>query len=245
MTPIPRTIDWQAIYDWQAVYESSETDMAACYTYCGGYCCKNFHANDFRILAAKEVVLPIIESEYDHLMSIGGMKRTTDHVQHETFTLADGYSVKLYFLKCACEGFCSPHANRPLICRLYPYLPKIDYEGNIIGFDYAALVDLFYASKDKHPCYLVRHEETVVQSQMKAALQPLVANPEMIFLLKAASLVVKSLRNCLNDTFDPQDEAARKAFLKKYEYQVFTRSAWRTEAFKAGMAEIFRAAYGL
>ena len=53
MTPIPRTIDWKA------VYETSLMEVDAGYTHCG----KNFHANDCHILSAKEVALPLIESE--------------------------------------------------------------------------------------------------------------------------------------------------------------------------------------
>ena len=239
MIPMQRTIDWKA------VYQTSLMETGSCYTHCGGYCCKNFHANDFHILSAKEVILPLVESEYDYLMSLGGMAGISEDAQCEEFAPIEGHSIQLYFMKCSCEGLCSPHCHRPFVCRLYPYLPLIDYGGHIVGFDYVALVDLFYSSQDKHPCYLVTHQQTIVQSQLRTALEPLIANPEMIFLLKASELIVRSLRKKITGTFDPKDDEGRKAFLKKYEYHVFTRSPWRTKEFRDEMAAIYRTSFGL
>ena len=205
----------QSTIDWKAIYGTPMMEVGACYTHCGGYCCKNFYASDFNILSTNQVVLPLIESEYNHLILLGGMEGISDGAQSEEFQPVEGHSVKLYFMRCSAEGLCHPHCHRPFVCRLYPYLPLVDYEGTIVGFDYAALVDLFYESRDKHPCYLVTQKEKLVQAQITAALQPFTANPEMIFLLKAAELIVRSLRNRISGTFDPADDASRKSVLKK------------------------------
>jgi cytochrome oxidase Cu insertion factor (SCO1/SenC/PrrC family) len=85
----------------------------------------------------------------------------------------------------------------------------------------------------------------MVQRQLFESLQPLIRNPEMIFILKASALIVDSLRKKVTGTFDPQDDDARKAFLKKYEYAVFTRSPWRTREFKQQIAEIFLRSFSL
>ncbi|NLE37351.1 MAG: hypothetical protein GX621_04935 [Pirellulaceae bacterium] len=235
----------QRTIDWKAVYATPLFDVGACHAHCGGYCCRNFYADDFRILSAKEVILPMLESEYDYLTSIGGLEGVSDRASYKEFAPVEGHSVRLVFMRCSCEGLCRPHAHRPFICRLYPYFPLVDADGMIVGFDYAALVDLFYASPEQHPCHLVAHCRSAVQSQMTAALQPLVANPEMIFLLRALERITTSLREKIGGTFDPMDSEGRKAFLKKYEYEVFTWSAWRTRKFKDEIAQIYRAAFGL
>ena len=54
MISMQRTIDWRTIYAWQADYDSTDQDAEPCYQRCGGYCCKNFHADDFDILSSRE-----------------------------------------------------------------------------------------------------------------------------------------------------------------------------------------------
>ena len=235
----------QRTADWKAIYDTPLMDVGSCHTHCGGYCCKNFYASDFNILSSNEVVLPMIDSEFEYLMSLGGMEGISDGAHSEEFSPVPGHTINLWFMKCTAQGLCHPHCHRPFVCRLYPYLPLIDYEGNITGFDYSALVDLFYTEKEQHPCWLVTQQEAMVQRQLLEALQPLIRNPEMIFILKASALVIDSLRKKVTGTFDPKDDVARKAFLKHYEYEVFTRSPWRTKEFKREIADIYLTSFDL
>ena len=54
--------------------------------------------------------------------------------------------------------------NRPLICKLYPFLPKVDNRGGILDFFSATFFDLFY-DKSSHPCTLVAQHEDEVKAQ--------------------------------------------------------------------------------
>jgi hypothetical protein len=85
----------------------------------------------------------------------------------DTYTLSDGTKWHQHFLFCSCQGLCSPHQARPLICRIYPYFPIVNMDGELVDFEFSSLMDLCYTFPERdHPCTLVRERAAAVKQSL-------------------------------------------------------------------------------
>ncbi len=220
--------DWSAIYCQEFIY------VDTCWKTCGSYCCKNFYGDNFNLLNKKNVILPLIESEYRYFESTGGISNIKEKPVEQKYSLDNGVEISVFFLSCQCGGVCSPHAARPFICRIYPFFPIVDDTGTITGFDNAALIDMLFNNPAKnHPCTLVRTQREQIEHQLRQSLQPFTRNPEIVFFLKVLELIAVFLRKkitaCVDEAFAAGEE---RAFFKKYEWNVFSRKPWTNRDFR-------------
>lgn len=223
--------------DWQALYNDDFFSAGTCWTTCDSYCCKFNHVD---AKGTKGVSLPLFPGEHLHFQAIGGIKNIDDPVKERKYTLPDGTNFSTYFLTCKCVGLCTPNEQRPLICRFYPYLPVVNGKGEILGFDYSALTDVFYDNPNlNHPCTLVREQPGEVQSELRKSLPKLLQYPQFVFTFMAANLLTKFLRESLGTTIDGMEEEEKKAFYKKYQWAVFTGQPWRNKAFGQAVQEAY------
>lgn len=214
-----------------------------CYKTCNGYCCNNFHADSFKMIDSHNVILPMIEAEFLSMQKNGGMDNVKDFY-HKTFWLKCGVGLKLYFLKCGVKGLCSPHCNRPLVCKIYPYFPLVDEKGEFLGVREVAMLDLFYKDDKNHPCTLVNTHKNELLKQFKSSTKELLKEPVMIFVFMALELLDKYLmkyfKNYFNEPFlDVLGENERKDFFKKYENNALLFKAWRNDDFKNEINELY------
>ncbi|NWH04957.1 hypothetical protein [Desulfobacter latus] len=234
-----KTINWSAVYSWDPKYSSGEG--VACYEKCDGYCCTPFFGDELKLINA-EPVLPMLESEYEYLLSIGGLAGVTDNVKSEVYEPVEGAEVRVYYAKCSCRGLCSPHEFRPFICQVYPFFPLIDAEGEIEGFEIASLLDMFH--KNENPCYLAEKKSIKVQERVRKHLQPLIrGNPEMIFLLRAVRTITEFMKRALKETVEIRNTKNRRKFLSSFERKVFMREPWRNEEFLKRIASEYMNAF--
>lgn len=220
------------ITSWKKIYSTSFFDAPQCWTTCDGYCCKNFFGNYFTIFNKDSVVLPMFEDEYLYYESIGGIKNIPKATKH-TFELNSKEKFSVYFTKCNAKGMCDPHCARPLICRIYPYFPIVNVKGEIIDFEYAAFMDLFYENKLNHPCTLVREQSAQIKQQIQNSFQEsLKENPKLIFTFKLLELLALFVKNHFPIHLDKLSEEEKKTFFKNYEITMLKGTIWKKEEFK-------------
>lgn len=226
--------------DWSEIYNTEFVNAPECWKTCGGYCCKNFYGEHFKILDKSGVSLPLLEKEYLHYQSIGGISNITTPAKKRTFHLPNGKSFSIYLLSCNCGGLCNPHGHRPLICRIYPYFPIVDQFGTILGFEFSALMDLFYREpKTTHKCTLVREEETRIQNDLRSSLKPLLRDPEVVFIFRVLKLLVDRLKAKMGGYMDNLSEDELKRFISKYEWLVLSGKPWKDSAFSDEIVVIY------
>jgi hypothetical protein len=98
---------------------------------------------------------------------------------------------------------------------VYPYLPKVNIKGEIIGFNYASIMDIFYSSKEKHNCPLVRKD--YIQEEIKKNMPKL--SPKMIFALMLVDELFKEIKKHIPEHIDTTDTAK---FILKFEMLILS-----------------------
>ena len=228
------SVDWKEVYSKDMIYAPN------CWKTCEGYCCKNFYGKYQSVLDNKGVALPMLESEYAHYKAIGGIENIPKPAQKRTFTLENGKSFNIYVLSCTAGGLCNPHGHRPLICRIYPYFPVLNEHGDILDFEFAALMDLFYSNPKKfHKCTLVRERDEQVKADLRKNIQPLLQDPEVIFVFMCLKALVDRLKDKMDGHIDGLDDAQMKKFINKYEWMVLSGKPWRDSAFSQQISQIY------
>lgn len=129
----------------------------ACYQTCDSYCCRNFPAitGNFRLLRSTRVQLYFFPGEWQSLTHEA--QRQFTNVREMAVALPDCHRLKLTSAQCALAGACG---SRPLLCKLYPYLPDVDCRGKFKGMQlltaYDRLTDLFPGAP---PCTLLQERD--------------------------------------------------------------------------------------
>lgn len=226
--------------DWALIYQQRWVDVPDCWQTCGSYCCQNFAGRHLNLLEKDAVSLPLTASEWHYYHAQGGIRNITHPPKKRDFILANGRCLSLYFLSCTCQGLCDPHSLRPLICRLYPYFPIVKADGTIEGFDYVALMDIFYQNPQQaHPCTLVRQQAEQVQAQLRRDLPLLLSDPLMVFLCQLAKAFIDRFRAVLPMRLDTLDEPAKNQFYRQYEWYLLSGKPWRTAEFQAAAVHCY------
>jgi len=225
---------------WFYVYSEEFFNAPDCWKTCDSYCCTNFHGEYFKMMDKKGVVLPFLHDEYEHFKSIGGIKNITSKPKERNFALPDGKSFSMYFLTCHCQGLCDPHLARPLVCRIYPYFPVVNFKGDLLDFNYVALMDIFYKNESSHPCTLVRENSSDIKNQLRKSLQPILKYPKIVFAFMATKLIIDYFRKDMGLYLDeiPKDEF--ESFFRKYEWSVLSGKPWNNNEFKDDISNTYK-----
>lgn len=224
--------------DWEKLYQMEFVHFSDCWKSCDSYCCKNFLGESFKILNSKRVILALLEGEYQYYKSKGGIANITEPPKREEFTLKNGKKFVLYFLSCECAGLCNPHSMRPLLCRIYPYFPRLNAKGEILGFFPAALMDLFFSSHLAHSCTLAREHSAELEAQLRENLKPLLEIPLFVFVFRAAEALAVALQKYLGNVhIDTLEDNA--AFVRRLEWSLLSNKAWDNEEFKESIVRIY------
>lgn len=218
--------------NWESIYKKDFISFKDCYLTCDGYCCKNFFGSGFKLLNQNAVVLPMLEGEYEYYKNQGGIYNISKEAKREEFSFGDKKLV-LYYLSCECRGLCNPHCLRPLICRIYPYFPIVNIQGDILDFYPASLMDLFFGSIKNHQCTLVREYQEELKTQLNESLKEILCYPLFVFIFRLMEIVAKHLQESLqNQCIDSLNEKERAEFLRKLEWNLLSRKAWNNQRFK-------------
>jgi len=215
--------------NWNKIYKEELFTAKNCYLECGGYCCNNFFGQYYSILDKNNVVLPMSDDEYNEYK-----KHKVDNLKEKKYQIKiKDKEFIFYLLFCNEKGLCNPHQNRPLICKIYPYIPKVNLEGEVIGFNYASFMDLFYSAKDKHNCPLVFKDEKRIQDEIIKNLPKLDA--KMIFIFILLDKVMEKLKSYFPTNIDKLNQTELKKFILKFEMLLLTGKVFK----KINIEEIY------
>jgi len=227
--------------DWSKIYRTEFISVSECWKTCGGYCCNNFFGDYLKILDKNSVSLPMTEDEFCYYESIGGISNITSTPKNREFILKNGKKFKIYFLSCSCKGLCKPHSARPLICRIYPYFPIVNAQGQILDYDYCAIMDIFYTSPKIHRCSLINNSDLneKIKAQLNFLLPEMLKDPFQIFVFMMIKLFIDSFREAMGEKIDKIDHCQIGSFIGKFEKILLLGKPWKTNYFQTKIIETY------
>ncbi|AXL34224.1 hypothetical protein [Campylobacter jejuni] len=206
-----------------------------CYMTCNGGCCHNIYAKYFRFNTSNDVVLPMIEAEYLSLIKAGN--NNFENYSKVAYNLKNNKKLVVYYVKCSLGGICNPHNLRPLICKLYPYYPKVDFDGNFLGVKPCALFDIFYKNKKNSFCTIAHNTEEEFLNLFNKSTKILQREPIMIFIFKTLEYIEEALKKYTYDYYgkevylDEMTEDEKYEFFSMQELNSMTLEAYKNNDF--------------
>ncbi|OGH62746.1 MAG: hypothetical protein A3G34_14370 [Candidatus Lindowbacteria bacterium RIFCSPLOWO2_12_FULL_62_27] len=216
--------------DWEAVHRLSFVDEPGCWTSgCQSYCCT--HKSDllaFSILTGGAGMI-FFEAEYDYLRASGRLQKGFEsHAKRMSYELAPGLHLRFVLSKCELNGICTIRESRPLCCKLYPFLPRVDPATSALtGFVSGTVFDAFWPVLGvPHPCTLAREKADAVQARMKPSLTRLLGHPYFLFHFRAVEILLDRISEGLDALKRAHAGIDARALSRKWELLYLTGKAF-------------------
>ena len=126
-----------------------------CWLTCGGYCCGTTHPEEFqfRILPLDASAIVYLGDEYDWMEKNGKAPPPDMRKREFVFDFGGPKPLRMVVVDCHLKGLCAGCVIKPLQCRIYPFIPIFDLEGELQDLYPGSMYDLtFSGSEDRTPC---------------------------------------------------------------------------------------------
>jgi hypothetical protein len=189
--------------DFETLYQHPISRSCTKWQQCGSHCCtmgKNLQTFD---ATQALVALPIPEVEYQYLRANIAPGSFWPEPPRKLRLEFSDYTFTLYLQPCNFGGTCHA-AIRPMICRMYPYIPYIDEDLAVRGVQNASAVDLIWEhSTEPDPCILrhdgPNHHVTMVED-LVSRLRGNVENYEIFLWWNLAYRYLEYFKNYLAES---------------------------------------------
>lgn len=210
--------------DWDKIHSLNWVSEPDCWKKCGdGFCCSNNRPEfGFRFLPQGHNTIIYLKEEYEWLLSQGN----AEGVEVKPLNLIiDGVTViELYQADCRYLGLCKGHIERPLLCKIYPYLPVID-GGRVIDLLPASLFDITAEAVDLSiPC-AIRDDKAKKMAEWNRSIEILevLNQPKLIFYFQSISILIASYQKSIKN-WSHSPGLNQLNFWKRWEVEFFKKS---------------------
>lgn len=177
---------------WEKIFNSEFIFETGCYKTCNSFCCR-WESKDmpFRIIP-KGGTLFYLPKEYAYISEYGKVTELEPFKMKAKFFDKE---ITLYYKHCNDDANCNIKFSRSLYCKLYPFLPVFDIDGNLKDIKYISVYDVTAEIiKQKTPCYVKDLKEKYLKHWQE--------NPETISLLtEPYTLFYLMVGNILHDNY--------------------------------------------
>jgi len=231
--------------DWNRIFQEEFIARERCWETCGGgYCCKPHRVQrNFSFLRSQGVELPLLPGVYHYLTARRRLQRGFEETMtSHRITLPNGIHFPIYRTVCNLDGLCSDHAHRPLICRLYPWVPVPNLDGSLDRVEPAALIDLYWDELQgaHNPCsigLLTRSEE----DSYRHLAAELFRDPQNIFYMKAASLYKAAIKTGMLEGYPHLLAGSTENFFSAWEKLLVLGKLYKPQDILVALAELYDA----
>lgn len=179
-------IQWDKIHAIQ-----SFAPLEDCWKRCDSYCCKTNHKDfQFRFIRCGQVQLPMCPDEHRYLERIGKLQSEgPSNITTHSIEFLPGKVASVYMMRCETGGICKYAAYRPLICKIYPYLPVPSPDGSEIEeLALSSVFDVAHNVRDGHiACPARRDGIPDIEHAALQASRSLFEHPHLIFYFRIAN----------------------------------------------------------
>lgn len=180
--------------DWNEINKSSYIYEEGCWTTCnGGFCCKHDHPDfNFRLIPKNGTMLLYMKNEYQYLSNEGKVSSTPG----QTIALDFGGPSDLELISVPCKllGLCNGVIDKPLLCKLYPFIPIISNQGEVVDLSLSSIFDLtFQIMNWPSPCtvQMTKKQSYLKKYQDDKKLIQYLYNPSIMFYLHSAKSFIE------------------------------------------------------
>ena len=124
---------WEKIFNTEFIFETG------CYKTCNSYCCRWDSSDLCFSIIPKGGTLFYLPKEYAYISKYGKITDTKPFKMKSKFFDKEIY---LYYKHCNDDANCNIKFSRSLYCKLYPFLPVFDIDGNLIDIKYISVYDV-------------------------------------------------------------------------------------------------------
>jgi hypothetical protein len=140
---------------YEAIYSTDLVYRAGCWSLCGDAHCCSFrrHKARFRLMARDGgQELPLLPGEFEFLESRGWTRQFEPFARERTVHDFGPARLVVDRVTSRREGGCAcDHGTRTTVCRLYPLLPVLGYDGGLIGTERLGLYEELEALDGAEP----------------------------------------------------------------------------------------------
>jgi hypothetical protein len=220
MTKAYNDIDWQNIHAVTSFVETKD-----CWQQCDSYCCTTNHPDfSFRFIRPGQVQLPMCPQEYQYLKNAGKLQDDQPGaINQHSIEFAPKKQASVYMMRCGLGGLCRFPDFRPLICKIYPYLPIPTPSGDIEDLALGSVFDMARHAKDGYmPCPARRQDNHDMRAKAREAYKVLFDHPHLIFYFRVAGGILALMEHNLRQKFSEVLELPLQKYFKKWEVLYMT-----------------------
>ena len=140
-------IYWEKIFNSEFIFETE------CYKTCNSFCCR-WDSEDIPLkIIPKGGTLFYLPKEYAYISQYGKVTENNPFIMKAKLFDKEIY---LYYKHCNDDNNCNIKFSRSLYCKLYPFLPVFDINGNLNNIKYISVYDVTAnIIGQKTPCYVI------------------------------------------------------------------------------------------
>lgn len=144
-------VKWDAVTAAEFIFEDR------CWETCGGYCCASRHSDFcFQLIPMGMATVLYFADEYRYLSRAGkvlGMEGPGHRAQRLSLDFGGPKPLSLIQAPCPYLGECAGKINKPLHCKLYPFMPVFALDGTLKDLYPFSVFDLTMLVRgEQSPC---------------------------------------------------------------------------------------------
>lgn len=183
---------------WDKIHSTPYLSIPECWEKCGGgFCCNNRHELvRFRAIPQGQQSFPVLEDEYAYLKDGGFLSpEMVTAARVMSVTLPNGKTASARMVTCRQKGHCFSVDRRPLICKIYPFIPIPEPDGSISGFELGSVFDeMFHLAGLPSPCAVLEENSPGLKAELTDKIGFIFDMPYFIFYFGAFRLIAQHLR---------------------------------------------------
>ena len=185
---------WKNILEREFIFEKE------CYKTCNSFCCRWEHEDFPRFFIPKGGTLFYLPEEYNYIKSNAML--SDGNISQLSINLYDNKKVSIYYTACNDDRNCNIKFTRTLYCRIYPFFPVFNMEGELLDLKYISIYDI---TSDiiglKTPCYVKNKKEVYLKLWQKdKELLNILKNPYLLFHFMVADILYNNYCETLKES---------------------------------------------
>lgn len=204
---------WKEFSGLELIQEDS------CWTACsGGFCCDwRLPEFEFRLIPWGGTVF-YLEEEFQYYKDHKKIF-PEESIKTASIRFGEGQALKIHYASCQLKGLCREVADRPLSCKLYPFLPVFGGDNTVVGLSYVSVYDITLdLVGTETPCRVKKLKDKYINLFNDGKILPFLRDPYVLFHLKA---VRAGFENYVGRLRASQNFLTNKGrdFWKKWEFE--------------------------
>lgn len=183
----------------------------------------------------------MLKGEFEYLKELNRLQPGMESSYRAiSVDLDNGQSAEVYMATCKEAGQCFYPETKPLICKIYPFIPIPDDVGNVVDFEVGSVFDIMFRHGGvPSPCTVLESDNQLVKETVVDQLKDIFSLPYFIFYFQAFHKIAGLFREGLSTLYPPPVEMSSVEFFKAFEMAYMTGKLIDKGQLKTTLKEIY------